>query len=199
MKITPEFRAKFSILLKDQNGILTTSDLWLIISPSSSVDFYRQLKKLEKEKLIYKVCRGFYVAKEFSKGHLIMAIKPEAYLSLEFALAYYNLIGTYTENKIRPILPQVNRNIKSNMITIDYKKIKEELIFGYEVIDGIRIATKEKAFLDTLYYYQKGVKFYFDIYSDIHIEELDKDLILKYLKKYKNPKFVKFVQDYLDV
>jgi hypothetical protein len=199
MKITPEFRIKFKSLLKEQKGVFSSSDLWAIVSPTSSVDFYRQIKKLEKEKLVYKVCRGFYVAKNFSKAHLIMAMKPEAYLSLEFALAYYNLIGTYTENKIRPILAQVNRNIESDMITIDYKKIKEDLIFGHQVIDGIRIATKEKAFLDTLYFYQKGVKFYFDIYSDIEIEVLDKKVIHKYLKKYKNPKFIKFVQDYLNV
>lgn len=199
MKITTDFIEKFKRLLEQQKGVFSSADLWTIISPTSNVDFYRQIKKLQKEKLIYKVCRGFYVSKDFSKAHLVMAMKPEAYLSLEFALAYYNLIGTYSDYKIRPLLPQVNRNITSDVILIDYKKIKKELIFGHQVIDGIRIATKEKAFLDTLYFYQKGVKFYFDIYSDIDTQDLDTETIFKFLKKYKNPKFIAFVKDYLNV
>ena len=60
------------------------------------------------------------------------------------------------------------------------------------------MATKEKAFLDTLYFYQKGTRFYFDIYSDIDISQLDRSIIFKYLKSYKNPKFIKFVKDYFN-
>ena len=198
MKINSKFMKKIKKLQDMQNGILTTSDLWTIISPSSSVDFYRQVKKIEKEQLIYKVARGFYVSDNFSVGHLIMAMKPDSYLSLEYALAYYNMIGTYSETKIRPILPTVNRGIKSKRVIIEFKKLKNDLHFGIQVVAGIRMATKEKALLDTLYFYQKGCKFYFDIYSDIDYLGIDREQIFIYLKDYKNPKFVKFVKDYLN-
>ncbi|MBL6991513.1 MAG: hypothetical protein ISR65_17140 [Bacteriovoracaceae bacterium] len=198
MKITPEFRKKLSSLLNAQQGVVTKDDLWTIISPSSEVDFYRQLKKLIQEMMIFKILRGYYVGPKFSKAALIMTIRPQAYLSLEYALAYYNLIGTYAQNKIRPIVSISTKNIECPQIIIEYKKIKEDKMFGFEVKDGIKLATKEKAFLDTLYLYQKGTKFYFDIYSDIDISQLDRGTIFKYLKKYKNPKFIKFVKDYFN-
>jgi len=199
MKITPEFRIKLEGLLKMQMGVLSSDDLWLIISPTSKVDFYRQLKKLKTEKLIFDVCRGFFVGKGYSRPALIMAIKPESYLSLEFALAYYNMIGTYSEEKIRPILPTSTRSISiSDGLYIDFKKLSKDLIFGFEVKDGIKVATKEKAFLDTLYFYLKGTKFYFDIYSDIDVQSLNKKKLFSYLKKYKNPKFIKFVKGYFN-
>ncbi len=198
MKITPEFRDQFNKLMDAQKGVLTRNDLWSIISPTSEVDFYRQIKKLTKEKMIFKIMRGFYVGKEFSKESLIKTIRPESYLSLEYALAYYNLIGTYAKNRVRPIISVNAKNIETKQIIIEFKKIQEDLIFGFDIIDGIKLATKEKAFLDTLYLYQKGTKFYFDIYSDIDIEQLNLKLIFKYLKKYKNPKFIKFVKDYFN-
>lgn len=198
MKVDSKFRKKLKNLLDMQNGVLSTTDLWAIISPTSNVDFYRQIKKIKKEELISKVCRGFYIGEDFSVAHLVMAIKPDSYLSLEYALAYYNMIGTYSETKIRPILPRVIKDLRSKQVIIEFKKLKKELCFGYKVIDGIRMATPEKALLDTLYFYQKGIKFYFDIYSDIDCLEIDHQQIFKYLKKYQNPKFIKFVQDYLN-
>ena len=114
MKITAKFRDKFYKLLIAQKGILTSDDLWTIISPTSEVDFYRQLKKLIREQMIFKIVRGYYVGKEFSKSSLIMTIRPESYLSLEYSLAYYNLIGTYAGNKIRPILSVSTKKIESD-------------------------------------------------------------------------------------
>ena len=113
-------------------------------------------------------------------------------------MAFYNLIGTYVACKIRPITTASGTNICSDKIIIEYKQISKNLCFAIEVNNGIRMATKEKAFLDTLYFYQKGTKFNFDIYSDINTGELDRNVIFDYLKRYGNPKFVKFVKDYFN-
>ena len=197
MKITVAFLRKFEQLLKAQQGVLTSRDLWTILSPTSKVDFYRQLKKLKAEGLILQVARGFYVGEEFSAESLVMAICPSAYLSLEYVLAYYNLIGTYSSKIIRPIAPMVVSDVQSPVVTVEFKQIDPRLCFSTIVENGIRMATKEKALVDTLYFYQKGTKFYFDIYSDIDLTQLDKQVVWSILEQYKNPRFVKFVKDFL--
>lgn len=199
MKISIEFIKSFNKLSKSQSGVFTLGDLKLIISPSSKIDLYRQVRKLIKEGLLVNVSRGIYIASEFSMENLVLTIRPEAFFSLEYALAFHNMIGTYNDKKIRPIINVSSKPIKQDKFTIEFKKIKSSLIFGYSVVNGIKIACKEKALLDTLYFYQSGTKFYFDIYSDIDIDGLDKALIDEYLKMYKNPKFITFVRDYLDV
>ena len=199
MKITVDFREKFEKLKDAQKGIFTSEDLKSIISPTSKVDLYRQIKKLVKEKLISKFSQGFYVANGFSKPHLIMAINSEATLSLEYALAFYNMIGTYSDSVIRPLVKEVKRPIKNKELCLEFKKLNENFYFGNTIEDGVRVATREKALLDTLYFYQMGTKYYFDIYSDIDISEIDHDKINEYLTKYRNPKFIAFVKEYLNV
>jgi len=198
MKIDNNFINSFNKLSLDQNGVFTLPDLNSIISPTSKVDLYRQIKKLTTQDILFRLTRGIYITSNFSIETLVVSITPEAYLSLEYALAYHNMIGTYANKKIRPIITSNIKPIEKNDIIIEFKKIQRKLVFGFNIVKGIRIANKEKALLDTLYFYQSGTKFYFDIYSDIDIEDLDRDLIQTYLKKYKNPKFVKFVEEYLN-
>ena len=67
--------------------------------------------------------------------------------------------------------------------------------FGYKKMENfVRYADKERAFLDVLYFYQRGHKFSFNIYSDIQVKKLDQKIIKRCLAHYKNPKFVKFVE-----
>ncbi|MHC4873169.1 MAG: hypothetical protein ACYTFY_15105, partial [Planctomycetota bacterium] len=61
---------------------------------------------------------------------------------------------------------------------------------------GVKKAQPEKAFLDCLYYYQSGKKYFFNIFEDINISLLNEKRLFSFLKKYKNPKFRRFVYDY---
>jgi hypothetical protein len=198
MKIDLKFINLFNKLSSAQKGVFTLKDLTVIICPSSKVDLYRQIKKMINEGLISQASRGVYIASEFSIESLVLSIKPEAIFSLEYALGFHNMIGTYTNKKIRPVITSSSKNLINEQFTIEFKKMKANLIFGFDVVNGIRVASKEKALLDTLYYYQSGTKFFFDIYSDIATSGLDKELIEQYLLKYKNPKFISFVRDYLN-
>ena len=75
----------------------------------------------------------------------------------------------------------------------------DKKIVGYEVVDGIRVALPEKAVLDTLYFYRRGIRFSFDIYSDIDYSRLNKSIIDEFLLKYKNPVFIGFARKLTDV
>jgi hypothetical protein len=69
--------------------------------------------------------------------------------------------------------------------------------FGTEIKNGIRYADPEKAFLDTLYLYQKGRRFPFNIYTDMNLDGLKASRIRNYLARYRNPKFISFVKGIL--
>jgi hypothetical protein len=58
----------------------------------------------------------------------------------------------------------------------------------------VAVADNEKAYLDLLYYYMRGYRFNIDPFIDVNVSKLDKKKYFSYLKKYKNPKFVKFAE-----
>jgi hypothetical protein len=59
------------------------------------------------------------------------------------------------------------------------------------------MADPEKAFIDLLYFYVKGARYLIDPMSDVIVDKLNKKRLFAYLKRYKNPKFVKFVKGLL--
>jgi hypothetical protein len=48
--------------------------------------------------------------------------------------------------------------------TVNHLGITNSLFKGFKNVNGVNVATPEKAFIDTLYFYKKGFKFSFDIY-----------------------------------
>jgi hypothetical protein len=69
---------------------------------------------------------------------------------------------------------------------IEFRHIKEDLFFGFEVKDGVYIAKPEKAFLDMVYLSAKG-KAALDL-DELNLKILSKKLTSDYMKKF--PSFV---------
>jgi len=63
-------------------------------------------------------------------------------------------------------------------------------------VNGKRVANKEKAFLDVLYYYYKGKTFSFNPDTDVNIEDVDMTVIDSCLKKY-DKQFVSFFNKFI--
>jgi hypothetical protein len=53
--------------------------------------------------------------------------------------------------------------------------------------------------LDTLYFHLRGRRYPFDIYSDIALHKFDKARLRDYVSRYRNPKFVAFVEGVLEI
>ena len=70
--------------------------------------------------------------------------------------------------------------------------------FGIKTERGVKIADNERAFMDTLYYYKKGMKFNFNPYCDMNVELLDLEKVIEYLGNYKNPNFTGFVRSVIN-
>jgi len=176
-----------------QEGVFSVSDLRSIISSKNTSEFYRVLSELVASDIIEKFCRNYYVTNKFNLLVLSQRITQDSYISFGTILAKELLIGSIPEFRVQAVRKGLTRKYSNDKYFVEQLQIKDELFMGFNTINGINMATPEKAFIDTLYYYQKGVRFSFDIYSDIDTESLNKNLIEKYLRQY-NSKFQVFVK-----
>ena len=193
MKTILEIAQKLQELSPLQRGVFSAADLKNLIDPINKASLYRTLKQMQEAGVIRVFCRGFYVTKDFDIQVLSQRICADSYISFGTVLAKNLLIGSVPKYRLLAVKLGQNRVYQNSDFRIEQLRIKPELFTGYENINGVNIATLEKAFLDTLYYYQKGMKFSFDIYSDVDYDGLNRKKLKKYLKLYKNKKFIAFV------
>ena len=182
----------------DMGGVYSLSDLRNLLNETNPVSLFRRIKPLEQEGVLRRFIRGYYVCRSFNPYVLCSRIYPKSYLSLTTVLAQELMIGQVPSRTIYAVKTGKKRVFSSIGYTLLYFGITPGLLFGYEGKKGIRTATPEKAFLDTLYFYQKGAPFTFDIYQDLDISKLNRTTILSMLERYKNPRFVSFAKGYLD-
>ncbi|MBL8026253.1 MAG: hypothetical protein JNL74_07570 [Fibrobacteres bacterium] len=179
------------------NGVFTLSDLKNLLNEKTSVIFYRRVRLMIKSAILRQFIRGIFVTKNYSKEILAMRINEKSYISLGSSLSKSLVIGSIPDKKIYTIKTGRNRVYSDGMFTVAAFGISSHLYFGFKTENEINIATPEKAFLDTLFFYTKGYKFSFDIFSDIDTTTLNRKLINEYLKKYRNSRFQTFVKGYL--
>lgn len=200
MKLPSQRLLALQALIPQHRGVFTIHDLENLFLTRNSVEIQQKLKPFLHEKVLIRFCRGFYVAKDFDLEWLSQRICPDSAISLGSVLAKEMVIGSIPQKTVYAVKMGKSRTYKSplgQIVHLGLASIDEtgRMWFGYETLsDGIRYADKEKAFLDTLYFYQKGHKFSFNIYSDIQVGRLDKKKVAAYLKHYNNPKFKKFVE-----
>jgi len=180
------------------NGVFTVFDLRNLLAASSEVDLFRRIRRLESGGVLRRFCRGIYVTGTFSLEAVSCRINPESYISCGTILSRNMIIGSVPRYSVTAVKPGRNREYANDFGSVIQLGIDPRLIFGVEFKQGIRRADSEKAYLDTLYFYQKGRRFSFDVYSDVNTGLLDKKKVRRYLKAYRNPKFVRFVENCID-
>lgn len=178
----------------DHRGVFTVSDLKNLLQEKDATLLYRQIKGLEQQNILKRFSRGIYITKDYDLEALSQRLCPESYISFGNILAKELVIGSVPQKTVYAVKIGKGRRYRSDVGEIVHFFITPSLFFGFKRQDGVNYADKEKAFLDTLYFYQKGQKFSFNIYHDINVDLLDQKKIRKYLTHYKNPKFIKFVK-----
>ena len=178
----------------DMRGVFALSDLRNLLQADSRDVFYRGLNELQKADVLTRFSRGFYVTKGFDPLVLSQRLCPASYVSFGTVLAKELLIGSVPRYRVRAAKVGPKRVYSNEDIRIEHLSLREGLHFGYEVVDGVRMALPEKAVLDTLYFYRRGIRFSFDIYSDVDYSRLNKDRTNQYIERYKNPVFIKFAR-----
>lgn len=199
MKLEGPLLYQIQALAPKHHGVFTVHDLMNLLLAKHPVELQQKLKPLLKTGVLNRFCRGFYVTKEFDLEWLSQKISPSSAISLGSVLAREMLIGSIPQKSVTAVKIGRSRVYESELGRIVHLGLAQSLWFGYAIQKGgLRIASKEKAFLDTLYFYQSGHRLSFNIFSDVQTDKLDRKIVNSYLKKYKNPRFRKFVEGILD-
>ena len=181
----------------EMGGVFSTGDLRRLFGQDKPILLYRRIRILEEGGILERFSRGFYVTSGFNREILSARINPDSYLSLGTVLAKELMIGSTPAATVYAIKTGKNREYQGAGLCLIYAGISQNLFFGFKVENGVRFACAEKALLDTLFFYQRGCSFSFNIYEDIDITRLDQKLLLRWLKKFNNPRFISFVKGYI--
>ncbi|HBC88730.1 MAG TPA: hypothetical protein DCZ94_17450 [Lentisphaeria bacterium] len=183
-------------------GVFDRADLMvcLDIPRDEPEKFMRLVSKLVEMKVIYRFCRGIYVRKECSLEILSRKIDPDSYISLFTVLARTCIIAQVPDRYLVAVSPKPRPRIFSgNFGTVRFVTMDSNMFgFGIKTDGGVRIADNERAFIDTLYYYKKGMKLNFNPYCDMNVDLLDLEKLMEYLENYKNLNFTGFVRSVIN-
>lgn len=182
-------------LCSKQGGVMTIKEIEAIVQKKYSRSLYNLVEKMEDAKVLQKYIRGVYVSKTFDPYVLFQKINPNSYISFENILSENQMIGTGSKYQVRGVRLGRTRVYNNLGLRLEYVGSQEKLFFGYTTENGISKADPEKTLIDCAYYYLRGMKFVFDIYSDVDVSGLNSKKIESYLKQYRNPKFTTFFKN----
>lgn len=109
-------------------------------------------------------------------------LQVPSYISLMTALAYYDVTTQIQSNYQESVCLKRSIVYYVRDAVFDYVKVQRQYYNGFVKIDGIFIATKEKAFLDAAYLYSFG-KYRFDADS-LDFKKLDMNKLNSLLNIY---------------
>jgi len=186
-------------LLERNNLIFSPLELKQIFNVSKeSVSFFINYNL--KKGFFVKLKNGLYTFKHHYPSELEIANKiyTPSYVSLEYALSFYNIIPE-TVYSVTSITSKTTREFVINNVSYTYSKIKKSAFTGYikKYFNGqmALIAEQEKAFIDYLYFVCLGKKV---IYDRIEVKNLDKKKLIYYAKLFKKESLIKLLNDVYD-
>jgi len=179
------------ILQKINKPFYTIPDLEKITNlPRNSL--YVALKRWETGEIIERVSQGIYIpmGANVSLENVAAQLYIPNYLSFESALARYGVLNLIPYTLTFATTRKTKKYTLQKQET-EFRQISSELFFGYEMRNGIYIASPEKAFMDQIYFATRGK-------TTLDLDELDiKKLSIKTLKDLSN-KFPTYVRSYLN-
>jgi predicted transcriptional regulator of viral defense system len=149
------------------------------------------LRRQERRGLVEHVSNKIYINKlahDFSARELVSILRPNAYISLESALAEWG-ISTQSPSSLTCVTTGSPRKYRTPTIRIAYRHIAERLYWGFQEKrtrqGSYRIAEPEKALLDWIYLQrQEGLPVVLD---ELNLKVTDQRKLLKYASQYPIP------------
>jgi len=188
-----------SALEEHQRGIFSAADLQTALADRHPASFARRVSSLTEAGVLRRFLRGWYATETFHLATLSQRVASESYVSFGNVLARDLLIGTNPQRQVMAVKLGRARTYRALGFEIVHLGIAPHLFFGFETKDGVRYANSEKAVLDVMYFHLRGQTFSFDLFSDIDFSRLEPARLRAYLERYKNPKFVSFASNVLQL
>lgn len=109
-------------------------------------------------------------------------LQVPSYVSFMSALSFYGVSTQVQRDFFESASLRRSRRFEVEGAAFNFYKLKKEYYFDFGRKDGIFIASKEKAFVDSVYLYSFG-KYKVD-FSSIDFKKLDTARIMKIMQKY---------------
>jgi predicted transcriptional regulator of viral defense system len=174
-------------ILRSSKTVFSTKDISLLWHDPGTSATRERLSYFTKNGDLYRIRKGLYAKdRAYNRLELATRIFTPSYVSFETVLAKEGLIFQYYEEIF--VASYLNREISVNEQVYSYRKLKTSLLvngLGIEHIDETSIATRERAFLDTLY---ANRDYHFD-----NLGGLDWDLVFAILPAYGNKRMGRMV------
>jgi predicted transcriptional regulator of viral defense system len=174
-------------ILRSNKTVFTLQDIVLLWQEEHTGAALVRLNYYVKKGDLYRIRKGVYVKnKKYDKLELATRIFKPAYVSFETVLAKEGLIFQF--QTAITVASYLTRNISMDEQIYSYKKIKDTVLLNPIEVkqeDNISIASKERAFLDTLY---SNTDYHFD-----NLRSLNWDIVFSILPLYNNMRLSKKV------
>ena len=178
-----------SAILRSKKTIFTFKDIVLLWGDSGQAARVRASYYVKKGDL-YRIRRGFYAKdKNYDKFELATRIFTPAYISFETILGRAGITFQYYGQIF--VASYLTRELEIDGQIYSYRKIKSSALIERNGIDNLgeySIASKERAFLDTLYI---NKDYYFD-----NMASLDWEKVLEILPIYGSKRMKKRVEKF---
>ncbi len=156
---------------------------------------YVALSRLTRRGIIRRAARGIYVLPDVMPlaEKVASQLYFPCYLSFESALSRWGILNLvpYT---LSFATPRKTRRLNLLEQVVEYRKIREDLFFGFELAEGYYLARSEKALLDSLYLASSGKG---SLPTDeLDLSRLDQGVLREYAERYP-PAVMKRLQSLL--
>lgn len=181
-------------ILKEKNiTYFTLSDFDRLFNFQNQNSLYKRIQRLEKEGIIKKLIKGKYLFQLIPNNDYLTAnfLYQPSYISLESALSFYGIITGFPY-RITSLTVKKTRNINIDQKEFIYSHIDADLFWGYEKKDGFLIADKEKALLDYLYFYTKGLRTFDQ--DEFDFKEVNNKRLRAYEKRFRKDNLSEIVK-----
>jgi len=125
------------------------------------------INRFIKAGILERLGRNVYVPalNGYNLEEIAIAFYTPCYISFESALSKYGILSQLPHT-LTLATSRRSKKITLRGREVEYRRLKEELFFGYRFLDKIALAEPEKAFLDQLYFVSLGK-------ATINFEDLD--------------------------
>ena len=177
-------------LYQSNQTVFTAREIALTWREDNLTRLANKIKYYVNKGDLIKLRRGLYAKNKYNVQEAAIKIYKPAYLSFETVLASAGIIFQYYETIF--VASYLSREITlTNSQKIVFHKLKNEVLLnpqGIEKKNNLPIASKERAFLDTIYL---NPEYYFDNLSTINW-----DRCFELAKIYKNKRLMKNLHSY---
>lgn len=152
-------------------------------------------KFLIGRKEIERIENGKYCIAGADIDAVVSHIVSPSYLSLISAFRYYRLTNQIPKEKF-VVSTARHQDFSFHGYRIKFIKASKKVMFGFKEINGVSVATPEKAFIDALYF-KKSAWYSEEFRTAIDRDIVDLDVIKRYAKAIGNKALADRLEDFL--